>query len=299
MAANAITSAFEIRAALPSEAAVARRLVPEVFTAGAAPDALLVAHRADVPMPLGVCAIAWRPWGKPAGFPLHVHVDGTARRQGIGRALVRAAAQLCRDDTDRFHGWDAVVEGSEADTFARAVGFGVHRRTHFFDADLAACQALVDPIHARLQAYEAIPPNATVVALGDAPAREVARLVSETFDSPIHEVLANLQRPGGGFDPQYSFVLMVDGAVGGALLQRRIGDVAQVEVSVIAPALQCGWAIVVLLREAAVRGVAAGATHIRFRCDDGVHDTINLARRVRARLARTAVELSAPLRALL
>jgi hypothetical protein len=151
-----------------------------------------------------------------------------------------------------------------------------------------------------LHSYGAIPANAEVVSLRDAPAREVARLVSQTFDSPVDDVLANARgQAPGGFDPEYSFVLLVDGDVCGALLQRRIGDIPQVEVSVIAPALRLGWAPVLLLREAARRGIAAGAQHIRFRCEDGVLDTVNLARRTGARLARTAVEYSAPLGVLL
>lgn len=275
-------------------------MVPDVFTAETAPDRLLLACRPGDPHPIGVCAIAWRVFGTPPGFPLHVHVSERARREGIGRALVRAAATLCRDDTARFHSWDALEERSEAEAFARAVGFTLHRRTLYFEADLAACKALVEPVHGRLREYGAIPVNAEVVALRDAPAREVARLVSETFESPNDHVLANVQRDApGGFDLDYSFVLLLDGAVCGALLQRCIGGIPQVEVSVIAPALRLGWAPVLLLREAVRRGIAAGAQHIRFRCEDGVLDTINLARRTSARLARTAVEYSAPLGVLL
>jgi len=275
-------------------------MVPQLFTAETAPDTLLVACAMDHSHPIGVCAIAWRFWGTPPGFPLHVHVAECARRKGVGRALVRAAAGWCRDNTGRFHAWDAVEEGSEAEAFARAVGFTLLRRTLYFDAELAACEALVEPIYGRLRDYGAIPANAEVVSLRAAPAREVARLVSESFDSPIDDLLANVRgRVPGGFDLEYSFVLMLDGAVCGALLQRRMGDLPQVEVSVIAPAFRLGWAAVVLLREAARRGNAAGARQIRFRCEDGVIDTVNLARRVGARLARTAVEYSAPLDALL
>jgi GNAT superfamily N-acetyltransferase len=300
MAANATMPALEIRPARPAEAVVVRRTVPALFTAETAPDSVLVASATGDPELVGVCAIAWRSWGRPPGFPLHIHVADRARRRGIGRALVSAAAVLCRDDTERFHSWDAVDEGSEAEAFARAVGFTQLRRTFYFDADLSACSALIEPIHRRLLNYSAIPPNADVVALRDAPAREVARLVSDAFDSPIADVLANIsgQAPGG-FDLEYSFVLRLDGAVCGALLQRRIGDIPQVEVSVIAPELRLGWAAVVLLREATHRGITTGAQQIRFRCEDGVLDTVNLARRVNARLVRTAVEYSASLSALL
>src|SRR5215831_12244364 len=144
MAANATTSTLEIRPARRSEAALVRRMVPEVFTAETAPDGLLVACTRDNPHPIGVCAIAWRLWGAPPGFPVHVHVTERARRTGIGRALVRAAAVLCRDDTGHCHAWDAVEQGSAAEAFARAVGFTQLRRTLYFDADLAACNALIE-----------------------------------------------------------------------------------------------------------------------------------------------------------
>src|ERR1043166_6381971 len=99
MPANATMNALEIGPARRSEAALARRMVPQLFTAETAPDTLLVACAMDHSHPIGVCAIAWRFWGTPSGFPLHVHVAQRARRKGVGRALVRAAAGWCRDNT--------------------------------------------------------------------------------------------------------------------------------------------------------------------------------------------------------
>jgi len=298
MAPNAITSALDIRPARGAEVAVARRMVPEVFKAAIAPDRVLLARAADDVQPIGVAALAWRPWGTPAGFPIHVRVVERARRQGVGRALVRAAALLSRDDTDRFHAWDAVDEGGDGDAFARAAGFTPQRRTLHYQADLAACQAIVQPIHERLQGYGAIPPDAAVVALREAPAHEVARLVSNAFGARYDAMVASIGARGG-FDADLSFVLMHEGAVAAAILQRFVDGVPHVEVSVVAPALQCGWAVVVLLHEAARRGLAAGGHRVGFRCEDGVRDTVNLARRVGARLTRTAVEHSAALEALL
>ena len=277
-----------------------RRLVPEVFTAETAPDVLLVARIPGDPNLAGACTIAWRPWGTPPGFPLHVHVVAGARRRGVGRALVRAAARFCRDDTERFHGWDALEEGSPAEAFARALGFARHRRTLHFETELAACKALIDPIYARLRENDAIPGNARIVSLRDVPARAVARLVSDAFDSSIDDVLAKVREHApGGYDPEYSYVLLLDEKVCGVLLQRLVENIPQVEVTVIAPALRCGWAAAELMREATHRGFAAGARTIRFRCEDGVIDTVNLARRVGARLTRTAVEYCAALPALL
>jgi GNAT superfamily N-acetyltransferase len=298
MAPNAITAMLEIRPARGAEVGLARRMVPEVFKAAIAPDRVLIARSPGDPQPIGVAAIAWRPWGTPAGFPVHVLVTERARRNGVGRALVRAAAELCRADAERFHAWDAVDEGSGAACFAHALGFTPHRRTLYYEADLAACGALIGPIHERLRGYGAIPQDATVVSLREAPAQEVARLVSDAFGSRYDAMLASVAGQHC-FDVDLSFVLLHDGAVGGALLQRFVGGVQQVEVSVVAPALQCGWAVVVLLREAVCRGLAAGGHRFGFRCEDSVRDTVNLARRVGARLARTAVEYSAPVAALL
>src|SRR5690348_16052420 len=103
------TAQWSIRPAQRREAAVVRRLVPALYRADVAPDRVLVAASGDARV--GVASGAWRAFGKPPGLPLHVHVIEAARRRGCGRALVRAAAEACRHDTDRLHGWDSVEEG--------------------------------------------------------------------------------------------------------------------------------------------------------------------------------------------
>lgn len=298
MATDTITAQWSIRPAQRREAAVVRRLVPALYKADVAPDRVLVAASGDDVV--GVASIAWRPFGKPPGFPLHVHVIEAARRRGCGRALVRAAAEASRNETDRLHGWDSVEEGSAAARFAGAAGFTILRRMLHYETDGEAFYAMVAAVHARLRERGAIPAGAHTVPLAEAPHAEVAALVSETFGSRYDEALARIRTNApGGFDARCSVVLLVDGHARGALLYRVIDGLPVIDVRVISPALRGRWANVLLMHDATRNGLAAGARRFHFHCEDGNADTVSLARRAGTPVLRTALEFSAPIEALL
>lgn len=290
------TAELEIRRAQPAELARVRRLAPDLYKAGSAPDRVIVAVRSAASELIGIAAIAWRNWGQPPGFPVYVHVTDEWRCKGVGRALVSAAARECRSDIDRFYGWSSVDEPSAAWLFARAVGFHVHRRTLHFEADVLTFYSMVNSIHERLSKHARIPPAAKIVTLASVPPAPVARLLSETFGTPYERVLANVEGKGpGAHDAERSVVLIVNGEVQGALLYRWADGTPEIDANVVAAHLRGGWANVVLLRHATQNGLAAGARRFRFLCDDTIADTVNLARRANARVIRTAIEFSCAL----
>jgi GNAT superfamily N-acetyltransferase len=284
---------FVVRQVRDAEYAGARRLAPRLFTTSHAPDLVLGAFGTDGSL-LGIGAVAWQARGKPAGFPLHVEVLPHARRRGVGRALVDVAAQACREETDRLHGWEALQQDSDAWWFACAAGFEAARRFLHFEADASAFHATITGLHDWMRAHWQIPANVTTCALEDVAAEPVARLVSSTFGSPYEGCLANVRGTGiGAYDRRHSVVLVQDGAVRGALLGRVTDGVGDVDVQVMAPELRGGWANVLMLEHVSRVGRSLGLVKFQFRCDERVRDSVNVARRLRARLVRTTVEVTA------
>ncbi len=288
-----VSSTHSIRKAHLVEHRLVRRLVPQVFASGSAPELLLVAVAPDGAVH-GAAAIAWRAWGDPPGFPLFVHVEPEARRCGLGRALLRAASDACRGETLNFHGWDALDEESPGAHFALANGFRTLKRTLHFEAGGAELHGVIASIRDRLQARGRVPVDAGVVSLASVSPEPVARLVSGTFGSRYETCLGNM-RGGSGYDRENSVVLVHRGEVAGALLYRWGDGVPEVDVNVVAPSLRGGWANVLLLERATRNGLAAGATRFRFRCEERVRDTMNLAQRMGAALARTTLEVCVPI----
>ena len=284
-----------IGVATAQEARFARTLCPTLYRTGSAPDRVLVARAADGAA-LGLAAIAWRVHDRPPGFPLHVQVREDARRRGVGRALVHAAIAACAHDTERVHGWHALAEDDGATAFARATGFAVLRRVLDFEAGMAEMRALIEPLHARI--HRAMPASARLLALADAPKREVAELVGATFGSRHEAVLTAMDAATpNAYDLQRSVVLLSNGRVQAALLARWLGGVPHVDVTVVAPGLRHGWANVALLHRAISQGCETGARAFRFRCEDTVRDTVRLATRVGARRLGAALHFTAPVAA--
>lgn len=212
---------------------------------------------------------------------------------------MREAAALCRGDIDRFHGWTAIEPDAPAARFAAAMGMQVHRRTLHYEADGRAFFAMIDAIHARMGQHGRIPSQAATVPLGAVPHAAVARLVSSTFGSRYDRALAATAGAGpGGYDREKSVVLLVNGQVAGALLYHWADGTPRIDVNVVAPNLRRTWGNVLLLHHATRNGLEAGARTFRFHCEDGVTDTVNLARRAHALLLRTELEFSVALDAL-
>lgn len=281
---------FTIRAARDAEMRACRMLMPETFAPTIAPEAhvALVGNPAQI---VGAAAVAWRPWSKPPGFPVQIHVVPGFRRRGIARALLRYVVACCAGETQGFHSWAAVPEPSPAASFLAATNFTVTRRFRHFEADLLRFDAMIDAIRARLARGSRIPDSARIVPLSEAPARDVAAFVARTFETMPEAVAARIAGQGlAGYDMARSVVLLIDGAVQGALLYAWIDGVPVIDVNAVAPALRRGWANVALLAEATRNAVHGGAQQFRFFCDERVRDTMNLAARVEARETRVEIE---------
>lgn len=125
-----------------------------------------------------------------------------------------------------------------------------------------------------------IPRDVVLVTLADAPAEGVVRLVAPQFASLPHDIAWRI-RPGAhhGYDRDVSLVLMRGTDVLGAMLVHRSGELAEVDVNVVAPQIRGRWANVLLLEGMARRARTAGVTCFHFFCEEHVRDTANLARR--------------------
>ena len=268
-----------------------RMLLPETFSPGNAPEALVGFGRHDELA--GAAAIGWQAAGDPAAFPVSVHVLPNFRRQGLGRALLDAAAALARGETAALQPWTVLREDSEAAAFCLASGFCVHHRILHFSGEAERMEAMLAAYREKLDRSGWIPAGARVVALPDAPPGEVANLVAREFHGNPAAMLARLSGVAGTPpDPQRSVVLLLDGAVAGAQLVCIGADgVPEVEANVVIPSLRRGWANLLLTHEGTRIGILHGSRRFRFFCDDRVIDTVNLARRSGADKVATDVLL--------
>ena len=285
-----------IHRASDAEAYACRLLLPEAFSLGAAP-VLLVATPADIPgQIIASAALTWEEFGADPGFGLQLHVVPSARRQGVGRALIEAAAQLCQGETSALRTSRPLPDGSEAEPFLEATGFVQGRRMRHFEAGLQHYHAIVDSFYQRLASHGQIPTDARVVSAREVPAGPLATLLASEF--PVQRETARRWLSGeatDGYDLDASVVLMVEGEIAGALFIRFNGTTPTLDALVIRKRFRKSWANVVLLREATFRGLEIGRGHgwsmdlqkIRFSCDQDNHDTLRLAARGEATALRS------------
>lgn len=264
-----------IRTATDADAPLCRQLLPAAFVpSGRAPELLVACGPEGV---RGALALAW----VPGGFTVLVNVAPAWRRGGIGRALMAQARLSAQGETPVLRAWHAVSKDSPADAFLQACGFACTRHFLVFDTDLARNSAALS---ARLdRARRRMPAALSLRPLAEAPLSAVAALVAGDFSVSPHEALAKLapDHPDP-YAPQLSQVLMADGAVAGAILGRRYGDVIEIDINVVVPALRGGVANLMLLEAIGRLSREAGVARFRFSCEAHVRDTLNLGERSNA-----------------
>lgn len=269
-------------------------LLPDAFAPTHAPE-LLVALDANRQL-IGAAAIAWAAAGDPPALPVAVHVLPPWRRRGVGRALVNAAASMVEADARAITPWTKPDESSDAAKFCIATEFTLHHRVFHFTAVAAEVEAALARYREKLDRAGWIPNTACIVPLPEAPAPAVAHLVCRQFGSSEAAILSRiLGRSDPTFDQRLSVVLLLDGVVVGAQMVSRGADgVPEVEANVVSPTLRRGWANLLLTHEGTRLSVACGTQRFRFSCDERVIDTLNIARRSGAELARTELAMIRP-----
>lgn len=261
--------------------------MPETFGFDSVPE-MLVAVPDDASGPIvGACAISWcnapKPEVDPSGFPIMLYVVEAERRKGVGRALIEAAAEWCREETTVLRNWMPVPAGSDAVQFLQRSGFTLHHRTLHFEANLAEFHRIVDHLRDRLQRTGRMPAAAQLLRLQDIPAWDVAALVAPEFPAP-HAAIMRRLTPGApdAFDLARSTALRVGEVLAGVLIFSWNGGEVGIEVIVVAPSFRGGAANVLLLEGATRAAMEGGAEFFRFYCDERTRDTIGLARRAGA-----------------
>lgn len=275
-------TAINVREARDEEHERCRRILPECFFPGVAPE-LFVATGGDDAI-LGVAAVLW----SAGGFPVQLHVLEHFRQRGIGRTLIDAVVDASRGDTDRLRNWFPVAETGISAKFLERTGFAVERRLHGFETDSVALITEARRLRSRLERSGRIPQDARIVSLNEAPAQAVAQLVAREFGAAPAFVAARLQT-AAVYDPSYCVAAMHGGRVVGAVLAVREDDCLRIDVNVVVPDHRRGWTNLLLLLSIVQRGIDAGVSRFRFFCDDNTHDTLNIAQRVGARALERAL----------
>lgn len=260
----------------------------------AAPEAILFTARDADGALAGTGGVLWQSWNDPAGFPAWVYVLPDRRRQGVGKALAQALISATQGELPFVWAVQPLPEDGEAAAFARACGFTAEHRQLFFETDARNFLGPIAETVDRLRKRGRIPDGARVVPLEAAPIDEIGLLVAREFRSGPLRVAEMLHRAmiadpeEAPIDRLGSRVLMVDGALAGALLSRRTGNgAAHIVCNVVAPDWRRNWSNALLLEGFCRATVDAGCTGIGFDCRDDVRDTIGLAARSGADHVRT------------
>ena len=245
---------------------------------------------------VGAAAVRWRNESNPAGFPVAIHVVAAERRRGVGRRLMEAATALCRGETPGLWSLHPIAEGTPEASFAVGCGFGFARREHHFEADTDAVLAVVAPTVSRLRDRGKLPEDLRLVSLAEAPLDQVARLFaggSATPGAGMMDRLTRYARDGDGVGDRSRVALRRE-QIEGAIIWRRRGDLALVEMWAIHPRNR-GWLSLVLLEDGLRRGRAEGLRTLRFHCDETVRDTMSLAEQCGAKERETLAYVYRPL----
>jgi len=272
---SAIVKDVIVTKAREQEAPACLALLPEIRSA---PVEFLIARK-DSKF-AGAVALLWANAHEPAGFGVAVRVLEAARRQGIGRELIEAAAGLADGETDGLWSLQATPLESPAAKFLEACGFVPRRTEHYFEVDPAALLDEIEPIARRYREHGRMPEGADVVFLADAelPLEEIAWLLAREFNSnPILNVHDLRRRREDAADR--TVIARVEGEIVGVLMCRDQNGIAVVDARVVAKRWRSGWPNLLMLEKALSRAQAEGLRPARFFSGDAVTETRNLARR--------------------
>ncbi|MGH6992397.1 MAG: hypothetical protein ACRED8_07660 [Caulobacteraceae bacterium] len=269
--------AVRVERARESEAACCLALLPE---AHGLPAVFGIARRGGEFA--GAAAISWRSWQDPPGLPVAIQVIPRHRRAGVGQALFSWCADLIAGEADGLWSFAAMPLAGETAGFLWSMGFRPEKAIRYFCGGIARLLADLAPLAERLRSRRRVPPGLAFAPLSEDLAEEVGWMVSRELGGGPISALHRLRRraaSGPPDGPDRSQVVLVDGAVAGAVIWRIDEGAAIVDARVVAPPWR-GSALNLLMMEANLRsGLAEGLSEIRFYCEAENRDTISLAER--------------------
>lgn len=256
-------------------------MLPQL-AAGSAGAQVLVA---ELPGRAGICGAAmFAPTPVDtvrSGLRGDMFVLPSLRRQGIGSALLAAMrAELRRWDVAYLHSWDS-TDSAHAPPFLLHAGFSPLNAVYTFESDAAVALPWGNAFLRRLRRAGRIPAGAVVGPLADADPAAVRRLYADHFgigDAAADALLVHAAGTG-------SLALHLAGELIGFIQWKRDGDgVPTVDLWISAPRFRSGWPALMLLVES-MR--AFDEPRGRYACNDSAVATLNIARRLGARLLST------------
>lgn len=279
-----------------SEAPACLALLPEIW---GVPVHLLIA-RSDGEF-AGAAALYWQSWIQPPGFPVWLRVGPPFRRQGVGRALVEAAATLAEREVGGLVTLRPVNADSEAADFLTAVGFTPRSCSFQFRARIADLRESIRPTLRRALTRGGLIDTIRFAPLSEATLSEATWILSGDgmFDPIVaHEMLR--RRLPGGVDAALdrSQVALHGELVAGVILWRINDGRAFIDAQAVGLAWRGGPLYLLMLETEMKRGLAEGVTEIEFSCDEKSRSTLGLARRSGAATLETKISLYRPSKAL-
>lgn len=234
---------------------------------------------------VGAAAVVWREAADPGGFPLWIRTPAEHRREGVGRALLAAAEDLVRAETNGLWSMDPVPDASDAAQFMLSTGFAPTVRELRFQADIARMLDNLSGIIGRARARGGVP-DFEIVGLASAPLEPLAWLLSRSLGGGPLATMDGARRRLGrrdGDDRDRSLVAIRDGNIAGVLLWRVDAGIAVIDAKVVAEAWRGSWVNLLMMATALEQGLSEGLSQLRFHCLETVRDTMTLARRAEAR----------------
>jgi len=277
------------REATASEAPACLALLPEAW---GVPVHLLIARRDGAFA--GAAALYWRSWADPPGFPVWLRVGPPFRRQGVGRALVEAAAGLAAAEVGGLWSLRPVAPDAEAMAFLEAQGFTPHGRSFVFRAKIADLRESIAPILARARRRGGLIEAFRFEPVSEATLSDAAWLLANArlFD-PVGGHRALRRRLDGGAEAALdrSQVAVHGETVAGVILWRIEDGRAVIDAQVVGDAWRGGPLYLLMLETQMVRGLNEGLTEIAFASDETTASTMGLARRSGAIRTQTRLRL--------
>jgi GNAT superfamily N-acetyltransferase len=271
-------SDIHVRPAYEPETRACLALLPQTW---GLPVEVLIAHKRGAFA--GAAALYWQSWVTPAGFPTAIHVLPPHRRQGVGRALLAAAADLAVEETDGL--WSFTPSGAEDDAtaFMLACGFARRRGQRHFQANVEDLMNQVGPMVGRLRARNRVSAGAQIVPLRDSALEDIGWILSRELGGDPRRILNGLNaRTDPAAKMDRSLVALQDEEPVAVLLCRIEDGIGVVDARAVVRRLRNSWPNPLLLEAILLQGRADAVTQFRFHCDDENRDTLSLARRCAA-----------------